>query len=206
MATLAELSACAHQHLDAYTDPAGHFAFHTYDRLYGFSGRLTALDCFAAKLLSLRLGQEHVIPLFQQGSSHHTALLDSMQRLLDRTDAAASFRNSESIDDEPFRLRDANRCTETVRGWTAVTVSKVLHRLRPNLVPVYDSFLRAFYGTGNTPVRFYTALHADMKANAPLIDKWTKGRYTPDGRPLSDLRAADIVIWHHARSGCTGGA
>ncbi|WP_199431213.1 DUF6308 family protein [Qaidamihabitans albus] len=83
-----------------------------------------------------------------------------------------------------------------------MTVSKVLHRLRPSLVPVYDSLVQDFYGIRRDPPRFYTALHADMIANGSLIAEWTKGRRTPDDRPLSDLRVVDIVVWHHVRTNC----
>ncbi|WP_199431212.1 hypothetical protein [Qaidamihabitans albus] len=115
MATIASLARCADSHLDAYTDPAGSYAFRTYDQLYNFSGGLTPLDVFAANLLSLRLGHGDVVPLFRQGSSAYTALRDSMQHVLDATDDNASFCAITSIDAQPFRLvRDANQRTEAI--------------------------------------------------------------------------------------------
>jgi hypothetical protein len=204
LSSIADLEKCASGHLRAYMDPGGAFAFNTYDRLYNSSGVLTPLDCFAPNLLSLTLRDLHVIPLFQEGNSAPSALLAAMQRVLDETTPhEPSFVDLATIDDEPLRLiRDANFRTDSVSQWTAVTVSKVLHRLRPRLVPVYDSLVRRFYGVSNNPFSFYRALHADMRANRTMLDDLTAGRFTPDNRPLSDLRALDIVIWHHQKYPC----
>ncbi|WP_158889263.1 DUF6308 family protein [Amycolatopsis anabasis] len=204
MRSIAELRDCAPAHLDAYTDPNSHFAFTTYDQLYGSSGRLTPLDCFAANLLSLRLRHDHVIPLFRRTHDASTALLAAMQRVLDETTPdAPAFADLETIEEPPFPLiREANALTEQVPQWTPVTVSKVLHRLRPLLVPVCDSLVRRFYQAASQSAAFYRALHADVRTNSHLLTELTEGRYTADGRPLSPLRALDIVIGHHERYGC----
>jgi hypothetical protein len=185
-------------------DPGGTFAFNTYDRLYDSSGVLTPLDCFAPNLLSLSLRHIHVIPLFQDGNSAPTALLTAMQRVLDETTPEEpNFSDLTTIDDEPLQLiRDANFRADSVRQWTAVTVSKVLHRLRPRLVPIYDSLARGFYGVSNNPFSYYRTLHADMVANRGMLNELIAGKFTPDNRPLSDLRALDIVIWHHQKYPC----
>src|SRR5207244_4158372 len=154
---------------------------------------LTPLDCLAANLLSLRLSQEHVIPLFQAADTPAATLRAAMQLVLDSTTPEEPhFIKLASIDDEPFSLvRAANRLTKGIDGWTAVTVCKILHRLRPNLVPLYDSVVRKFYGTSEQrPAEFFTALLTDLKANASWLEPLAAGRQTPDGRTLSVLRAA----------------
>jgi hypothetical protein len=75
-------------------------------------------------------------------------------------------------------------------------------RLRPWLVPVYDSLVRGFCGVSNKPFSFYRKLHADMRANRGMLTELVSGKFTPDNRPLSDLRALDIVIWHHHKYPC----
>jgi hypothetical protein len=198
------LRACAEYHLDVYTDSRSPYAFTTYDRWYSGPDVLTPLDCLAANLLNLHLGQEHVIPLFRVGQTPETTLRNAMQRVLDSTGREEPrFIDLGSIDDAPFNLvRAANTRTEDVSGWTAVTVCKILHRLRPNLVPVYDSMVRKFYGTSERrPAEFFRALLADLKANMSWLDALAASRVTPDGRTLSLLRAADIVIWHHEHEG-----
>ncbi|GAB3477597.1 DUF6308 family protein [Amycolatopsis cihanbeyliensis] len=203
MRSIADLRKCASAHLDTYVDPRAPFAFATYDQLYDFSGTLTAPDCLAANLLTLRLRHDHVIPLFQRDAGAGPRLLAAMQRVLDATTPdEPAFAELDSIDEPPFRLvRNANLLTEEVPQWTAVTVSKVLHRLRPHLVPICDALVRRFYLADQT-VTFYRALHDDVRANRDLLAAITRGRRTPDGRPLSELRALDIVIWHHERYGC----
>jgi hypothetical protein len=204
LSSIADLGKCAETHLRTYMNPDGEFAFNTYDRLYDSPDVLTPLDCFAPNLLSLSLRHIHVIPLFQNGNSAPTALLAAMQRVLDETTAEEpAFSGLRTIDEEPLHLiRDANLRTDSVQQWTAVTVSKVLHRLRPRLVPVYDSLVRGFYGVSNNPFSFYRTLHADMRANRDMLDELVSGKFTPDNRPLSDLRALDIVIWHHQKYPC----
>ncbi len=207
--SVAHLKSCAEYHLDAYTRPDSPYAFATYDRWYRSPDTLTPLDCLAANLLSLWLGQQQVIPLFRSGETPATALRRAMQLVLDRTSAdEPRFIDLASIDEEPFGLvRAANRSAEGVDDWTAVTVCKVLHRLRPNLVPVYDSVVRKFYGgRERAPSEFFAALLADLKANGSWLAPLAASRRTPDGRPLSVLRAADIIVWHHVRGGgCPNG-
>ena len=201
--SIADLRSCAGQHLDAYTDPKSQFAFSTYDRIYGSGDIFTPLDCFAANLLSMRLGHRDVIPLFAAEKSAAVRLRNAMQTVLDNTTAKSpSFLDLQSIDEDPFTLlRAANFATENVKGWKAVGVCKTLHRLRPTLVPLYDSVVRNFYQTGDNPPKFFTTLHHDLRANRQWLEKLIATRTTPDGRPLSTLRAADIIIWHHQKIG-----
>ncbi len=196
--SIAELAGCADKHLDAYCDPASAFAFSTYDRLYEHAGVLTPLDCLAANLLSLRLGWRQVTPLFQQTDSPAVRLRLAMQQILAMTTTETSVFDEKGANSAPAveLLLDAIRATANVTGWTGVTVTKVLHRLRPHLVPVVDSQVMAFYG-----VRKWTdavlAVHQDAVDNRDLLEKLAGGRQTPDGRWLSKLRALDIVVWHH---------
>lgn len=207
-AEIGRLQRCSKLHLDAYTDPRSLFAYATYDRWHGNPDRLSPLDCLAANLLSLRLGHGDVIPLFASGGEDtpQTKLRAAMQRVLDETTAEDDFLRLPSIDSEPFTLvRAANKATEAVPGWTAVTVCKVLHRLRPRLVPVYDSVVRKFYGVPeSSPGEFFRRFHQDLLVAEPWLNDLVQGRETPDGRPLSVLRAADIVIWHHQVVGGCG--
>jgi hypothetical protein len=196
--SVAELAGCAKQHLDTYCDPAGVFAFSTYDRLYGPAHVLTPLDCLAANLLSLRLGWRQVTPLFQQIESPAVRLRLAMQQVLDATNTETSVFEEKAGDTELAveLLVDAIKATAEVKGWTGVTVTKVLHRLRPRLVPVVDSQVMAFYR-----VRKWTdavlAVHQDAVDNYDLLKQLAAGRQTPDGRPFSVLRVLDIVVWHH---------
>lgn len=75
-----ELRPCADRHLADYLDPAGRRAYWTYDQPSD-PDRLTALDCLAPMLLSLRPTYEHVVPLFQP-SGPHAELRRQMEAVL----------------------------------------------------------------------------------------------------------------------------
>lgn len=210
--SVGELERCATWHLDRYTDRASAFAFTTYDSWWDRSPDvLTPGDVLMANCLSLRLGAPEVTPLYTSLDTPATRLRRAMQAVLDGVPSdGLRFEDLETIDDPRFQLfRTACAATEARDGlpkvaeWTATTVSKVLHRLRPHLVPVNDSVVRAFYAVRQgTPVTLYERLLADLAGHRPWLTQLTDGRRTPDGRELSLLRAVDIVIWHHETQGC----
>jgi hypothetical protein len=90
-----------------------------------------------------------------------------------------SFVDLATIDDKPLRLiRDANFGTDSVRS-----VDRC-HRLQ-SAAPAAPAAGPGLRLPG--PALLW-------RANNPFI---TSSRFTPDNRPLSDLRALGIVIWHH---------
>nr|WP_238148946.1 DUF6308 family protein [Serinicoccus sediminis] len=200
MHSLRELRGRASARLDAYTDTAGLYAFGTYDR--GPATRRDMLlpeDILAANLLSLRLRWHDVIPLFAEGNGPHQALLATMNAALQKLAVAAPFetyRDFATLERALVPLTEANTATEDVTGWTAVTVSKVLHRHLPQIVPIRDSYVRKFYGVPSGRVTLlWERLHDDIRRNLNWLEPLAAGYGTPDGRPLSLLRAADIIIW-----------
>ncbi|MGY1729289.1 DUF6308 family protein [Geodermatophilus sp. SYSU D01062] len=214
--SIAELEGCARRHLAEYTDLTGSYAFATYDHWWGRSpDRITPAEVYMANCLSLRLSAREVSPLFAAKDSPAMRLRDAMQLVLDRvpSDGSVRFEDLASIDDEPLRLfRDACKATERrmgqrkVRGWNAVQVSKVLHRLRPHVVPIVDSVVRRFYGGARAKLpSFYRALHEDLRANREWLETRAVDHSTPDGREPSLLRTADIIIWTHHDRRCPGG-
>ena len=97
-------------------------------------------------------------------------------------------------------LRRANETTKTVgtyrsgkpRSWTIVTVSKVLHRLSPN-IPIIDSHVKRFYATtwaGKIRSRMRVDLVRNRAWMAPIVRE-----YPVRGQPLPLTRMADILIW-----------
>jgi hypothetical protein len=92
-------------------------------------------------------------------------------------------------------LRRANEAAEEVESWTAVTVSKVLHRLVP-VVPLMDSRVKAFFKTdwaGDVRLRLRDELRANEAWLAPLA-----ARHPVRGQPMALTRLADILIWMDA--------
>jgi hypothetical protein len=84
---------------------------------------------------------------------------------------------------------------------TSVVVTKILHRKRPELVPINDTLVRAFYGAKNSYASLFKAIRADVtnEETQALLDKCREGRRTTDGRDMSRLRALDIIVWMHMK-------
>jgi hypothetical protein len=93
----------------------------------------------------------------------------------------------------------------------AIAVTKILHRKRPTFVPIFDREIHRFYfgvrpvigAYKQTPRALWPVLQADLRANRPWLTRLAATKRTPDDRPLSLLRAADIVIWQHMVTGCS---
>jgi hypothetical protein len=66
----------------------------------------------------------------------------------------------------------------------AAMVTKMLHRKRPQFVPIFGSKVAAFYGaTSSRPWRLWPALQADVRSATDLLDDLRAGVTTPDPRP-----------------------
>lgn len=93
-------------------------------------------------------------------------------------------------------LAAANRATRAVPRWTPVTVSKVLHRFAPQVVPIVDSRVRAFYGVrAGQEAELRRRLWADLRDNIDWLRPIADAHQTRDRRQLTVLRLADILIW-----------
>lgn len=150
-----------------------------------------------ANLLSLKLSARDVIPLFTEGDGPAQRLRKAIdQALVELRDVACleSYDDVSRLEEAVESLAVANRAALEVKGWTAVTVSKVLHRRRPHIVPLIDSRVYSFYGT-KYPSEVRACLWEDIRANTDWMAPLAKTTATPDGRPLSLLRLADILIW-----------
>lgn len=150
-----------------------------------------------ANLLSLKLSAPDVIPLFTHGDGPAQQLrkaIDNAVVDLREADCLESYDDVSRLEQAVESLAAANRVALEVKGWTAITVSKVLHRRRPHIVPLIDSRVYDFYGT-KYPSEVRTALWEDIRANAGWLTDLAATKATPDGRSLSLLRLADILIW-----------
>lgn len=195
--SLASLKEVAQGKLDRYTSATLGYAFNTYDHQGDLDLPLTPADVLMANLLSLQLSARDVIPLFTEGDGPAQRLrkaLDNALTDLRDADTFESYDELPTLEQALESLAAANKAAVPVKWWTAVTVSKVLHRRRPHIVPLIDSRVHEFYGTKRPqPVR--QALWEDIRENADWLGDLAATKMTPDGRPLSLLRLADILIW-----------
>ncbi|MGJ9402897.1 DUF6308 family protein [Arthrobacter sp. KK5.5] len=194
---LASLQRDARDKLDRYTSTTGGYAFNTYDVQGAVDAPLAPSDVLMANLLSLQLSARDVIPLFTDDGGAAQRLRASLdQALVALRDARPfeSYGDYASLEAATGSLASANTAAIPVKWWTAVTVSKVLHRRRPHIVPLIDSRVHRFYGT-RRPEALRKALWEDIRDNTSWMADLASTKTTPDGRPLSLLRLADILIW-----------
>jgi hypothetical protein len=196
--SLSELRPGAEEHLEKFTDTTELYAFATYDRAEVHDGPLTAADVLMANLLSLRLGWRDVIPLFVEADTPETALRRALDAALDEARALPPLEDCDDIQVKMPALASANEATELAfegrepRIWTAVTVSKVLHRLARN-VPLIDSRVRRFYHlTWASDIR--KELRDDIRLNRAWLEPLA-ARYPIHRKPMPLTRVADILIW-----------
>jgi hypothetical protein len=83
------------------------------------------------------------------------------------------------------------------KGLGSVAVTKILHRKRPDLVPINDSRVRKFYGVKNSYAPLFAAIHNDLQdpETIAMLQDLAAPHTGLDGRPMSILRALDIIVW-----------
>lgn len=200
--SVAEFRAVADKHLATYTDPARTYAFATYDQAAIHDGPITAADVLMANLLSLRLGWREVTPVFVEVDGQPTPLRRSLDDALDEARGLPALEECTEEQAAMPRLAHANWMAwghprdGRKRAWTEVTVSKVLHRLSPN-IPIVDSVVGKFYGVKGGAV-FRQRLRQDLIANRGWLEELA-AQYQVRGQPMALTRVADIVIWMELR-------
>ncbi|GGJ69666.1 hypothetical protein GCM10007173_30510 [Glutamicibacter ardleyensis] len=185
-----------------YLNPENNYAYPAYDAYHG-SGSAQVEDVDLLAIVLLNAGQRP-LPTYY---TLHRLLPQINERLADPrltgTFAEASQTTVEAIADL-FGILDDHRPTDYV-GKTKLL--KVLHRKRPELIPLYDENIRRLYSeTPNPPVprdtkrthrefalAWLPALQRDLVA---YHDLWQEIVAMADPKaPITELRALDIVAW-----------
>lgn len=205
MPMLADLTACAAGHFSDYTNPAGTRAFSSYDR-QGCPQVFEPVDFFAPALLDAPLQGEHVRNMFLP-SGPYRDLRDAMDTLLfDEKASVAQFKDQDlTAGKGPWRLvLDALDASDSTPYIKASKVTKILHRKRPALVPIFDIRVAAFYGVSrNKPWDFWPVVQEELLRHGDWLNQLATDALTPDDRPVTELRVLDIIVWEHVTSGCT---
>jgi hypothetical protein len=80
-----------------------------------------------------------------------------------------------------------------------VAVTKILHRKRPDLVPLIDRRIRTFYFGKNSgsDLNLLRLIHNDLQSHetTTLLDEWKKKFILANNLKMSRLRALDIIVW-----------
>jgi len=198
IATLADVAVAR---LDEYCSPATNYAWPAYD-IDELPKQLTATDLLASSMLSYPLRGDIVAKLTGGADDEYVTLRQRLQAVIAvPQDTIIPFERL-TADDLFDRhtpgwgaVLDALTAAQDCSQLTSVAVTKILHRKRPDLVPIVDRRVRAFYGTGSSYMPLFEAVRADLAAHRDLVRGWADQYHVPDGRPMSLLRALDIVIW-----------
>ena len=212
MTSIAYLESCAAKHLHHFINPIGYRSFATYDR-QGDPSVFDPLDALAPALLDARLGPREVNQMFSgDGENHYNNLRIAIEKCLHEL-ASITDPSGELLDFANADLSAArgpwsfvNACyiaSDSTPNVKATKVSKMLHRKQPTFIPIIDSRLASFYNLSKSQrSKYWTALQADFRENRKFLDGLGKGITTSEGKPISSLRVADIVIWEHIVTGC----
>jgi hypothetical protein len=211
MTSIAHLKNCAKKHLHGFVN-SNTRSFATYDR-QGDSSVFGPLDALAPALLDARLGPKEVNQMFSDDEENpynnlRVAIEKCLHELASITDPRGDlldFANADLLGARgPWAfVRACYIASDNTPDIKASKVSKMLHRKQPTFIPIIDSRLRSFYGLSkSSPSKYWTALQTDYRENRDLLDQLGKGIVTSEGKPISSLRVADIVIWEHVVTGC----
>jgi len=184
----------------AYVEPDGPYAFPAYDQLVtNGTSELVDGDLLAPSLLDAHVDYarfvllKRMLPAICEGMAKlpPTALEDT-----DDAGVAAVARCFSVLDDSVYARAGA-------RG---TIVSKVLHRKRPDLIPLYDSRIWTAYtvsgaigrGSHRPWVEVMQALchsmRADLRGNRAEFES-LKAAAAEQGARLTALRILDILVW-----------
>lgn len=190
---------CGRAHLEHYTDLNGARAFQTYDRI-GSVDRLDPVDLLAPALLDAPLRGEHVIAMHLPTGAYRD-LLNALTEVVAHPDtASARFEDQDlGAEEGPWSLvREALVASDSTPGIKASKVTKILHRKRPHLVPIFDSRVAGYYGIATRrPWLLWPRLQHDVRRHGRWLEELGGRAHTSDGRNVSALRVLDIIVWEH---------
>jgi hypothetical protein len=187
-----------------YLDPRNGYAYPAYDRLV--TNRSTELvdgDLLAPALMGVDLDRARFSLLRE--------MLPALEGVADLPPVALQDADDDHVLCVAgiFGMLDEPRYAG--RGVRGTIVSKVLHRKRPDLVPLYDSrIFEAYTAPGAVPratARSWQAfmallcmqMRADLRAEAAAFAELEQ-LAADHGAPVSRLRILDILVWRAAES------
>jgi hypothetical protein len=113
-------------------------------------------------------------------SGPYRILRDAMDTLLaDEAASVAQFKDQDlTAEDGPWSLvRGALIACESTPHIKAVKVTKILHRKRPALVPIFDSRVAAFYGVSrDKPWDFWPVVQKEVLKTQTGCASWPRTR------------------------------
>lgn len=169
--------------------PAEVWAFHYYDAIPSSGQRVEPLDVLAAGVLHPGVGRD-ALAFFHDAAPALEAWVTALPTGTDLPDAG------DVVVDHLGTLRD----------WPDAPalslLTKVLHRVRPRLIPLLDREILDWYrpltgerGASAAWPHLVRATAADVSANCETLSRMADDLLTETGVRVSALRILDIAIW-----------
>jgi Family of unknown function (DUF6308) len=134
-----------------------------------------------------------------------TGKIEPINEVLERIDPEVSLSDPEPALDPLYDLFSVLD-DESRHGIRMTILSKILHRKRPRLIPLWDAHSLTCYSQGpacpvpeqrgrsrrDYAVEITRCMHADLRAGKPI---WEELSRLSGDRELTELRALDILAW-----------
>jgi|LakMenE01Jun11ns_1017448.scaffolds.fasta_scaffold9660569_1 hypothetical protein len=208
MASVVDLQKMADEWMAEYCDENSLYAWPWYDN-DSATDVLSAFDLLAPSILNYhiphKLRQKMLVS--KDNTNHYLVMKLMMIDFLTKT------RNSdlhfEKTPIEVFDNPDDSPCGKLISlidytnrncaGLSGVAVTKILHRKRPNLVPLIDRRIRTFYFGRNSgsDLELLRLIHKDLQSDESihLLNGRRKNYLLANNLEMSRLRALDIIVW-----------
>jgi len=193
--------------IERYCAASSGYAWPTYD-IDNNPELLTATDLLSPALLSYPIKSKYLNEMFREPVNHegpnsnsYFDLRVALERFVKATSESASdferWKLSEpGVSQEWTLLRTALNISKTAKGLSTVAITKILHRKRPELVPLVDRRIRAFFGRRKLEDdQLFQDIQQFVVAHGNQLDEWRKPYSLSNGQPMSRLRVLDIAIW-----------
>ncbi|MGY1712589.1 DUF6308 family protein [Geodermatophilus sp. SYSU D00758] len=195
------LKAEALEHARSYLTDGSGWGYPAYERYEAGRalGPLTDADLLSPPLLNVQHFDLGVYESLQ-------AVRPQLQERLNQIRPAASIFDATDDEREQVRRMLALLDHRGIPGARGTILSKVLHRKRPHLIPLWDRNVENVYQYGATPrippvrgrswgefyLAFSDAVRRDIEADHRFFEDVAALAANP---PISLLRAVDIVAW-----------
>jgi hypothetical protein len=198
--------------LDDYCSSASKNAWPLYDEDYA-PDLLCGADLTATALLSYAIPGRYLnkfnIRQATNDDRHYERLLEAMEdflahpaglRFADLHPDVVAGKDGEAPP-EWQAFRACLTAVQPCKGLWSTAVTKILHRKRPDLVPINDSLVRRFYKAGSNYTPLFVSIHGELNDDetSEMLEKLGARHTTPSGRPMTQLRALDIIVWMHEK-------
>ena len=208
MTSVVDLRDRAEEWLADYCNENSLFAWPWYDTDSN-PDVLSAFDQLAPSFLNYHIPhetrQKMLVPRVEENS--YSVMKSEMSEFLTKTKGLdLHFENMpdgvfDEPDDSPYGdlIKLIKFTNSKCSGLSGVAVTKILHRKRPNLVPLIDRRIRTFYFGKNSgsDLSLLKLIYEDLQNDETieLLDELRKNFVLENNLEMSRLRALDIIVW-----------